>query len=43
MALSIASGLAFATLLILFLLPSLLSVYENLHDWFVPDEPGQEQ
>lgn len=29
MALSIASGLAFATLLILFLLPSLLSVYEN--------------
>ena len=30
MALSIASGLAFATLLILFLLPSLLSVYEGL-------------
>lgn len=29
MALSIASGLAFATLLILFLLPSLLSVYEH--------------
>lgn len=42
MALSIASGLAFATLLILFLLPSLLSVYENLHDRFVP-EPGQKE
>ncbi len=34
MALSIASGLAFATLLILILLPSLLSVYENLLAWF---------
>ena len=30
MALSIASGLAFATLLILFLLPSMLSIYEGL-------------
>ena len=34
MALSIASGLAFATLLILFLLPSLLSVYENMIAWY---------
>ena len=34
MALSIASGLAFATFLILFLLPSMLSVYENLLAWF---------
>jgi len=33
MALAIASGLAFATLLILFLLPSLLSVYENVVHW----------
>lgn len=33
MALAIASGLAFATLLILFLLPSLLSVYENMIHW----------
>lgn len=33
MALAIASGLAFATLLILFLLPSLLSVYENVVYW----------
>jgi multidrug efflux pump subunit AcrB len=33
MALSIASGLAFATLLILFLLPSMLSVYENALAW----------
>lgn len=37
MALSIASGLAFATLLILFLLPSMLSVYENMLAWLKPD------
>ena len=37
MVLSIASGLAFATFLILFLLPSLLSVYENLLVWFVKE------
>ena len=42
MALSIASGLAFATFLILFLLPSLLSVYENVLAWFVPERDQEE-
>lgn len=34
MVLSIASGLAFSTFLILFLLPAMLSVYENTLEWF---------
>ena len=36
MAVSIAFGLGFATILILVLLPSILSIYESVHDYFFP-------
>ncbi|MYD75618.1 MAG: efflux RND transporter permease subunit [Gammaproteobacteria bacterium] len=36
MAITLAFGLAFATLLVLFLVPSLLMMYENLHARLVP-------
>lgn len=35
MAVSIAFGLAYATLLILMVVPSLLSIYEDVHEWMV--------
>ncbi len=37
MAVSIAFGLAFATLLILLVIPAMLSIYEDAHDWFGGD------
>ncbi len=39
MATSMAFGLAFATLLVLFLVPSLLLIYENAAEKFQPKEP----
>jgi hypothetical protein len=33
MATSIAFGLAFATVLVLVVIPSLLSVHESVHEW----------
>ncbi|MCY3770384.1 MAG: efflux RND transporter permease subunit [Gammaproteobacteria bacterium] len=40
MAISIAFGLAFATFLILFLLPSLMMIYENTRAWLaLPESP----
>ena len=38
MAVSIAFGLAFATLLILLVIPAMLSVYEDIAEWWLADE-----
>ncbi|MFT5658137.1 MAG: multidrug efflux pump subunit AcrB [Gammaproteobacteria bacterium] len=39
MAVSIAFGLAFATVLILLVIPAMLSIYEDVHDWLSNDLP----
>ena len=40
MAVSIAFGLAYATLLILLIVPSLLSIYEDVREWMAGADRG---
>jgi uncharacterized protein HemY len=41
MAVSIAFGLAFATVLILLVIPAMLSIYEDVQNWFSNDKQNK--